>query len=309
MEKNNFTKTNICLYCNSDKIKKFYSQSNWTVYKCKSCGFIFTNPFPKKEIIHRYYDYDYFKDERHVNKFFNTDGSLKYENINYNNRVVDIENEFEKRGYLLEIGAAHGEFLNVMQQRGWSVKGVEISEAACKIAKDKYNIDLFNGNFLDYDCEEKFDVICMYQTLEHVHDFFEHLLKAKEMLNKEGIIVVEVPNVYAFDMMISKKRRWYSYDLPRHLNHFYPVFLKKVANRLSLDIISLDTYYPNFIIKLYEIKKKLSNNKNTNIKTLSQDNYKNMDLERKHITTKGKILKKFLTLLPGWRFTIIMQTK
>ena len=58
-----------------------------------------------------------------------------------------------------------------MKERGWNVKGVEISEAACKIAKDKYNIELFNGNFLNFVSEEKFDVICMYQTLEHVHDF------------------------------------------------------------------------------------------------------------------------------------------
>ena len=104
----------------------------------------------------------------------------------------------------------------------------------------------------------------MYQTLEHVHDFFEHLLKAKEMLKKGGIIVIEVPNIRAFDMMFSKKRRWYSYDLPRHLNHFYPAFLKKVANKLSLNIISLDTYYPMFIVKMYEAKQKKNNAKRKN---------------------------------------------
>ena len=311
MDKNDFIKTEACLYCDSNKMKKFYSQDNWTVYKCKSCGFIFTNPFPKKEVIHRYYDYDYFKDERHIKKFFNIDGSLKYENNNYNNRVVDIENEFEKRGNLLEIGAAHGEFLNVMKERGWNVKGVEISEAACKIAKDKYNIELFNGNFLNFVSEEKFDVICMYQTLEHVHDFFEHLLKAKEMLKKGGIIVIEVPNIRAFDMMFSKKRRWYSYELPRHLKHFYPAFLKKVANKLSLNIISLDTYYPMFIVKMYEAKQKKNNakRKNNQISNNSRDNHKNIDLKRKHMSFKGNLLKKLFKLLPGWKFTIIMQTK
>lgn len=309
MEKNKLITAKNCLFCNSHRIKIFYKQGEWKIYKCSSCGYIFTNPYPSPNIIHEFYTFDYFKDERHIQKFFNSDGSLKIARegeIDYINRIIDIENEFNHRGSLLEIGAAHGQFLYVMKNRGWDVSGIEISRDACKIAHDVYGIELFNGTFLDYLDDKLFDVICMYQTLEHVYQPFEHIEKAYSRLKTGGILVIEVPNVYSFDMLISKKRRWFSYDLPRHLSHFYPQFLKKVLKKYNYKIIRIDRYYPNFVLSISNaLQKKLK----TNSQKVSDDSNPNMKykmLQYKQ-TWKGLLIKKFSNILPGWKFTIIAK--
>lgn len=298
-----------CLSCKSHKIKLFHKQDKWTVYKCLNCGYIFTNPYPAPEVIHEYYTFDYFKDERHVKKFFNSNGTLKIGEVDYLSRIVDIENEFDQRGRLLEIGAAHGQFLDVMKRIGWEVNGVEISSDACKIAHDEYGLEIFNGTFLEYSDDKLFNVICMYQTLEHVYQPFEHIEKAYSLLKTGGILVIEVPNVYSFDMLVSKKRRWYSYDLPRHLSHFYPRILKKHLLTNNFTIVKIDRYYSNFILTLNNLKKKKSESDgiNCNVYASSSQDENMPKMKKAHVTWKGELLKKLSYLLPGWKFTIIAR--
>lgn len=294
-----------CNFCGSSKFTKYDQIGKWTIVKCKECGFCYTNPRPKEEFLPVFYTEDYFQDIRHRKRFYEPDGSIKLDEGNYLNRIIEIENYFDNRGVLLEIGAARGGFLKKMQDRGWEVFGVEISEDAVELAKQVNNLRLFCGNFISYHLNNHFDVICMYQTLEHLPEPKEILKKAFTELKPNGILVIEVPNIKGWDIMWNKREKELVYDLPRHLNHFSPLLLKKELNKLGFEIIDIDRYYPNFILKYFNRKnKKTQNNKIFNKDKREEES---LPMKRKNKTWKLKLLDMISIIFPGWRFTIIAR--
>lgn len=297
-----------CNFCGSKENNVYDELENWKIVKCNNCGFTFTNPRPTLESLPQYYAEEYFKDERHRAKFYNEDSTVKVINQDYTNRIQDVENYVPKRGSVLEIGCARGGFLSKLRDRGWEIEGVEISQDACNLAKELYGIDQFCGVFAEYQTTKKFDVICMYQTLEHVPDPKEVLEKAYQMLKPNGVVVVEIPNINCLEMKYSADRRRLSYDLPRHLNHFSPQFLSEQMKKMGYQIADIECNEHPLITSYFE-KKRSSNNQPASI---SQEKNGNATIESKNIpmllkpnTTKSKVLKKINSIFPGWRFTIV----
>ena len=301
-----------CNFCNHSDFLFFDKLDEWKLYKCLNCGYIFTNPRPPKESIHLFYEKDYFKDERHVDKFFNKAGQPILE-VDYTNRIIDIEHYFKSRGHFLEIGAAFGGFCRAMRDRGWRVDGIEISEDAVAFAKNDFDIKLFCGTIEEYVPQIQYDVIALYQTLEHVYDPKGLLLKAYQMLQKNGLLVIEVPNVRSFDLLISKERKRLSYDLPRHLSHFTPTFLRKSLKEIGFAILETDLYYPQFVLDfvgfISPMQKSFTKGKKSS-KTDSEPGKaitETIPLARKTDNHKTKLLKSVSRVFPGWRFTIIAR--
>ncbi len=299
-----------CPLCGSSSYKIYDKLGDWTIVECKHCGFRYTNPRPKIEVLPSFYTEEYFKDERHFDKFYNQDNTIKQQSDNYINRVLDIESHVQKRGKLLEIGAARGAFLDKMKKRGWEVRGVEISGDAVKLGKELYGIDIFQGTFAEFKTNEKFDVICMYQTLEHVPDPKFIVGHSYELLNKSGIIVIEVPNIESIENKISGRLKFERYDLPRHLNHFSPSVLRALLKNTGFSVIYCDNYVPfiwtDFIKKIITRRNKGITLMNTELNNNNKEMHTSMPLMRAaKPTAKQNILRKFSKWFPGWRVTII----
>ena len=65
----------------------------------------------------------------------------------------------------------------------------------------------------------KFDVILLMHTLEHFENFNLEISKIYKLLNKDGIIIFEVPTLNCLEFKYFKKF-YFHLDLPRHLNFF-----------------------------------------------------------------------------------------
>ncbi len=301
-----------CNFCGSGDYKEYDSEGQWHIVKCSSCGFIYTNPQPHPSTLHEYYSEDYFKDERHRSSFYNEDGSIRENEPIYINRIEDVESFITERGRILEIGSARGAFLLALKNRGWIVNGVEISADAAQIANGKH-LETFNGVYTDYQPIEKFKVICMYQTLEHVPDPKEILTKAYEDLLEEGVLIVEVPNIECVEMKYSSNRKHLSYDLPRHLNHFSPDFLSEELEKIGFTIVDINYYPPKFILKLISLKSKFEKKKTPRVQkeegtsNPAQVSSNEIPLLQKNNSRKNRILNRISKLFPGWRFTIIVR--
>ena len=161
-------------------------------------------------------------------------------------------------GKLLEVGAGTGDFIFNAKKRGWQVSGVEPNKSARNLAilKDldlKNEISKFDG--------EKFDVICFWHVLEHITDLEEEISRLKGLLNKNGILVIAVPNFKSYDAKYYREF-WAAYDFPRHLWHFSQNGIKKLCSQFDFDLINtkpliFDAYY---VILLSEKNKTGSSN-------------------------------------------------
>lgn len=296
-----------CDFCSSSEFTTHHTEGEWTIVKCKNCGFHYTNPQPTLETLPFYYTEEYFKDKRHASKFYNEDGTQKTVVENYTNRIEDIETFLNKRGSLLELGSARGGFLSKMKSRGWKVFGVEISEDAAQIANDN-DIPTFTGTLEQWETDQKFDAVCMYQTLEHVPNPREIIEKSFDLLNPGGVFIAEIPNIQCSEMKISKERRHLSYDLPRHLNHFSPDFLKKALEKAGFEVIDIDRYPPKFILKLLQMRSKpgpAPSGNQSAAETQGQETQTAPPMSKKPMGGTGqKVIRTVSKWFPGWRFTI-----
>ncbi len=172
-------------------------------------------------------------------------------------RKLSLINSFNvKEKNVLDIGAGTGDFLNTCKSNGWNVFGVEPSNDARLIAKEK-------GVALKSKLEElpinKFDVITLWHVLEHVDNLCEYVSKLKELLTDTGRLVIAVPNYKSYDANYYKEY-WAAFDVPRHLWHFSQTSIHKIFSEEDMLVektlpMKFDAYYVSLLSEKYKTGK------------------------------------------------------
>ncbi|MBI5210067.1 MAG: class I SAM-dependent methyltransferase [Elusimicrobia bacterium] len=99
---------------------------------------------------------------------------------------------------LLDIGCGAGGFLNRARGEGFGVWGVDFNEVRLDLIRSELGIDtVFHGSLEDFAAAHpdlRFDVITMFQVLEHLDRPGRWLEKARSLLAPGGFFFVAVPN-------------------------------------------------------------------------------------------------------------------
>ena len=229
------------------------SKKPFSIKKCSSCGFIFTNPRPSKEVISDYYiSEDYISHSAQKKSFFDSLYTIiRNKNIAYKLDLISAA----KKGKLsiYDYGCGVGAFLNQASIKGWDVKGFEPNEKAKDVAVES-GIDIKSLNQILKHGNTQFDVITLWHVLEHIHDLDETIAKLISLLKDDGLLVVAVPIIDSWDAE-KYKEKWAALDVPRHLYHFNKSSVKKLFAKFGMKIASVhplkfDAYY----ISLLSIK-------------------------------------------------------
>ena len=111
--------------------------------------------------------------------------------------VVELLKHIEK-GTCLEIGCGAGDLCATLNKMGYEVKGIDSSEDAIQLCRELYKDDCRTGSIRFvcesiYDISETFDIILMFEVLEHIEDDRATLLRVRDLLRHEGRILLSVP--------------------------------------------------------------------------------------------------------------------
>jgi hypothetical protein len=141
-----------------------------------------------------------------------------------------------------------------MGENGWKVLGVEPSEAARNKASKLTGLPI--AAELEEIKESAFEVITLWHVLEHLPDLNEKVDKLKSLLAYGGLIFVAVPNPESEDAK-HYQDFWAGYDLPRHLWHFTPGTMNRLAAKHQLKIrmtvpMKLDVFYVSLLSEKYK---------------------------------------------------------
>jgi SAM-dependent methyltransferase len=242
-----------CLLCDSERIQ--VADAEYNLCRCQACGYVFDNPRPTLQALVSFYSkpgkYDSWLDaEAPRNRLWKV-------------RLRKLL-KHARRGNLLDVGTGTGQFLKVAKPFFHSVTGTEVSQSALSIAKEKYNLDLAQGELEECDLpQNSFDTITLFHVLEHVPDPRRTIALCRDLLTKDGTLVVCVPNdmlAWTSKIKIAGKRlglRAFEKFSPRvgvprafsssevHLSHFSPPVLRRCLNQAGLTVIeeSLDPYF------------------------------------------------------------------
>jgi SAM-dependent methyltransferase len=165
-----------------------------TLERCLTCELVFLNPrltegaIEKLEDASTVYDISPSEIDKHLRAL---DGVLEW-----------LEASVTRRGKLLDVGCNRGFLLEVARRRGWSVVGVELSDAAASRARSDFGLTVHGT--LDDVAHEQFDLIVAWHVLEHTLDPIEFLRNASSLLAPEGILAIQVPSFDALATFISR---------------------------------------------------------------------------------------------------------
>ena len=111
--------------------------------------------------------------------------------------------------------------------------------------------DLSKANFPD----RYFDLVTLYNVLEHTHNPQESLKEIRRILKDGGFLAIQVPNINSWQLRIFKKN-WAAVDVPRDLYYFNPDLLGGILKKERFSDFSVDYFNswwhpPTFTISLF----------------------------------------------------------
>lgn len=146
----------------------------------------------------------------------------------------------------LDIGAGGGEWVYLLDQIGCDSVGIEPNTGYGSFARDSYDVEVFLGMYQDASFEkESFDVLTLFQVLEHLADPVVDLRAMSEYLKPGGKFVIEVPDILFSGMRFDHK--WHD----GHLFGFDDVTLEAVAACAGLKKVSVSVL-PGNIYGVFE---------------------------------------------------------
>lgn len=114
---------------------------------------------------------------------------------------------YRQTGRLLDVGAFTGNFLLAARADGWSQpEGTEISEPALAYARQHHGLTMHEGDLLGLALEPGYDVITLFDVIEHVRDPLATLQRVYDLLRPGGLLYLDTPHFDSLPRLIYRER-------------------------------------------------------------------------------------------------------
>jgi len=203
-----------CIVCRSTQHLLFYEG----ILRCSECGHVFADVTLDDERLWSIYRRDYFFGEEYSD--YVADQRVIQKNFRKRLSVLRRFINPEKHSRLLEIGCAYGFFLDLVRKQFKIAVGLDISEDGVRYAREELGVDAYQVDFLHYDCSPQiFDVICMWDTIEHIRDPHLYIEKISSIVPKDGLLALTTGDI---DSLLARlqRDRWCMIHPPTHIHYF-----------------------------------------------------------------------------------------
>ena len=254
--------TTECDLCGSEKASPKFVLSDWLLERnevvtqlvqCDECRLIYQNPRPTLTEMADHYPPEYESYLPHPER--RKASWLLRRAIQYGiNKRCRLVTRHKRAGRLLDVGCAAGVFLRGMQGQGaWELYGVDISEYAARIAQAQHQLNVHIGTLEEAAFPDAFfDVVTLWDVLEHLHRPAVTLREIHRLLKPEGLVIIRVPNGESIDAKVFQ-RYWAGLDAPRHLYVFSPQTLRELLEKNGFDVVDViygASWYTTLLLSL-----------------------------------------------------------
>jgi len=245
-----------CTTCGSSAIGGYLRGDDvGEILQCTACESVFLSQERQESPAESLYSQDYFTEREGY--FFHdgvVDGSGQESAhvADFRAGLALVEAHAPATGSLLDVGCATGSFLSLAKAKGWECRGVEVSAFAAAQARERTGCEIFCGKLEDAPfASGTFDVITMWDLLEHLPDPLQGLEAARRLLKPSGLLLVNTPNENSLLRQVARllyrgsrgritapvNRLYHRY----HLHYFAAETLTVLYRRAGFELLEMKT--------------------------------------------------------------------
>ena len=235
-----------CPVCAGVTFTHLFDKSEQPFVRCDGCTLVLINPRPRFEEIVGIYEADY--SQRYVDK--------RERKLWRARRRVRQMRRYVRGGRWLDIGCSACFILEAARTAGFEVYGSDVDPTGLEYGRREFGlVNLHHGFFEEAGCQPGFfDVITLYDVIEHVADLNRTVEELARVLAPDGIIEVWTPDVGHWRRP-QPLQSWNAIMPSKHLYYFDQHTLDRLVSRHGLRIIRRRlTWKPGLRIYLKHMK-------------------------------------------------------
>jgi len=202
---------------------------HYEYFECESCELLFATDMPQREEL-----------------------LVEYEGAAFD---ATTESRFAAQAYLralrpildvgvdsvLDVGCGDGEFLLACRELGITrLQGIEPSTAASSFAREGIGSCIVGGGYEEQSVDEPFDLVTLFQTIEHIDDPLGFFAKAKELVRPQGYVAVACHDYQApVNRIMGEKSPIFDIE---HLQVFSTTSITRAMEKAGLEVVSVKRY-------------------------------------------------------------------
>lgn len=199
-----------------------WRKDGYDIVECPSCGLLFRAQLPSRAELQAIYGESYFSSAAGDTKgqgYLDYVGEERLHRTAARRRLERLEQVIGS-GRLLDVGAAAGFFVDEAGSRGWEACGIDISPTMVRWGHEQLGVDLTVGDLQDLEPSSgPFDVVTMWDYLEHSRDPAADVARARMLLRPGGVLALSTGDAATLVARLCGIR-WHLLT-PRHHNYFF----------------------------------------------------------------------------------------
>jgi len=211
---------------------------------CLDCQIGFVLPLPSEDELKALYDsIEYHDGDRGSGNYWEFDEPKISAQIKKDATFTHpYRRHLPKNGHVLDVGAGWGTLLKSFADRGFQTTGIELSTTACKFAREKLKLNVFNLPIeqLNELPDETYDLVTMRHVLEHFYDPKSVLQQLHQRMSPDGKIMIAVPDYGSYDRK-QYGEAWPAFG-PYHLWYFSRNGLQRLCEDAGFEVIEFHTF-------------------------------------------------------------------
>lgn len=199
------------------------------IVRCRVCDLMYANPRWNPKLVRE--NYNVVEDPTYVEE---REGRV----LTFQRNLQPFEDliaENSETRRLLDVGCHIGVMVELAQERGWEAWGVEPSKWAAEQAQ-KRGLHVINSILAEANLQDNyFDVVTMWDVIEHLPDPAAELVNVHRVLKPGGIFAIHTIDIESlFARFMGKRWPWL---MEMHLYYFSPRTLGKMLEKNGFKVV------------------------------------------------------------------------
>jgi len=235
-----------CPMCGSERFRTAFEEPPYQVRRCKRCGLGWVSPrFDQAGLAEIYKSDRYWRsDSPKTQGYTDYRGAEELYLDTFRRRLRFVLRDGPRAGRALDVGCAAGFCMATLRELGFETHGLEVSETIGSHARERFGFDTVYIGTLESSPypDSHFDLITMWDVVEHVVDPVSLLTRARELLAPGGLLVIETQDI---DSRFARTLgpRWHHFKHEEHIYHFTAPTVRTLLAQAGFRVTKLTHRY------------------------------------------------------------------